>query len=144
MLSNAIVSATIPAADFKRARNYYEQKLGFKVVAEDPSPGVMYQGGQGSWFYLYYQKNFSKCDHTALSFIVDNVEKEVNELKNKGVTFEEYDIPEMHLKTTNGIASFAGMKVAWFKDTESNIIAISELSKGMLNNFKKQAVAATT
>ena len=129
MLPNAIVSATIPAADFKRARNFYEQKLGFKVVAEDPSPGVMYQASQGSLFYLYYQKNFAKCDHTALSFIVDNVESEVNDLRNKGIKFEEYDIPEMKIKTVNGIASFAGMKAAWFKDTESNIIAISELLK---------------
>jgi catechol 2,3-dioxygenase-like lactoylglutathione lyase family enzyme len=138
MLLNGLVSATIPAADFKRARQFYEQKLGFKPIAEDPSPGIMYRTNQGSLFYLYYQKNFAKCDHTALSFIVDNVESEVKELKTKGIKFEEYDIPEMDIKTVNGIASFAGLKGAWFKDTETNIIAISELSKSTTAKIKKQ------
>lgn len=142
MLGDAIVSATIPAVDFKRARNFYEQKLGFKAVAEDPSPGVMYRSGRNSLFYLYYQKNFAKCDHTALSFLVDNIEAEVNDLRKMGIKFEEYNIPEMEIKTANSVASFSGMKVAWFKDTESNIIAIAELSKSAMAKLEKRKAGA--
>ena len=53
---------------------------------------------------------------------VADVEKEVAELKARGVTFEEYDLPG--LKTTNSIATGGGAKSAWFKDSEGNIMAL--------------------
>jgi hypothetical protein len=55
---------------------------------------------------------------------VDDVVTEVAELKSRGVVFEEYDMPG--IKTVNGIASGGGAKTAWFKDTEGNILAISQ------------------
>ncbi len=55
---------------------------------------------------------------------VDDVEAEVAALRARGVVFEEYDMPG--LKTKNGIASAGGAKTAWFKDTEGNILAISQ------------------
>jgi len=55
---------------------------------------------------------------------VDDVEREVVELKRRGVKFEEYDMPEM--KTVNGIAIAGGAKAAWFKDTEGNTMALIE------------------
>ena len=45
-------------------------------------------------------------------------------LKDKGVVFEEYDVP--NLKTVDGIATLGTVKGAWFKDTEGNIIALSQ------------------
>jgi hypothetical protein len=55
-------------------------------------------------------------------FQVDDVEREVAELKARGVTFEEYNMPG--LKTKDGIATAGGAKTAWFKDTEGNILAV--------------------
>jgi hypothetical protein len=55
---------------------------------------------------------------------VDDVEAEVAALKAQGVVFEEYDMPG--IKTENGIATGGGAKTAWFKDTEGNILAISQ------------------
>jgi len=55
---------------------------------------------------------------------VENVESEVAELKARGVVFEEYDLPG--LQTKNGIATGGGAKTAWFKDTEGNILAVSQ------------------
>ncbi len=46
------------------------------------------------------------------------------QLKAKGVVFEEYDMPG--LKTVNSIATGGGAKTAWFKDTEGNILAVSQ------------------
>ncbi|MGH2654353.1 MAG: VOC family protein [Actinomycetota bacterium] len=48
------------------------------------------------------------------------------ELRAKGVTFEEYDMPG--LKTVNGIAELGGEKGAWFKDPEGNILSVSQTS----------------
>lgn len=138
MLSNAMVIPTIPTKDFNRSRQFYEQILGFSVVAEDHSPGIMYQSGEGTMLYLFYQANFSPCDHTVASFIVDNIESEVQELKSKGLQFQEYSIPSMKIKTVNSIASYANMKAAWFKDPENNILAIVELSPSIKNALHKQ------
>jgi hypothetical protein len=55
---------------------------------------------------------------------VDDVEAEVAELKARGVVFEEYDLPGM--KMVNSIATGGGAKTAWFKDTEGNILAVSQ------------------
>jgi hypothetical protein len=43
------------------------------------------------------------------------------------VTFEEYDLPEIGLKTADGIAEFEGNKAAWFKDSEGNIVNIAAM-----------------
>ena len=53
---------------------------------------------------------------------MENIEREVAELKAKGVKFEDYDMPGM--KTKDGIATAGGAKAAWFKDTEGNTLAL--------------------
>ena len=53
-----------------------------------------------------------------------DVEAEVAELKARGVVFEEYDMPGVQMK--NSIATGGGAKTAWFKDTEGNILAVSQ------------------
>src|SRR5512142_2798643 len=98
MLSKGTVYATLPAVDLKRARKFYEETLGLKVAWEDPSPGIAFQTGNKSMIYLY-QRSMTKADHTAAAFDVEDVEAQVKELKAKGVKFEEYDMPNMKLKT---------------------------------------------
>ena len=127
MLINSAAAATLPAVDIKRAKKFYEEKLGLKVVKEDPSPGFMVQCGRGTAIYLY-QRGATRADHTVVSFEVDDIESEVNELKKRGVEFEEYDIPDMGIKTVNSIATMDGEKAAWFKDTEGNILALGQWS----------------
>jgi catechol 2,3-dioxygenase-like lactoylglutathione lyase family enzyme len=126
MLSNAVVHATLPATDLKRARKFYEEKLGLKFVKEDPSPAITLEAGKGTLIYVY-QRGATKADHTVANFIVDNVEAEVKALKAKGVKFEDYDIPSMGIKTVNSIAVMKDFKGAWFKDTEGNILGISNM-----------------
>jgi catechol 2,3-dioxygenase-like lactoylglutathione lyase family enzyme len=121
MISNAKAVPVLPVVDISRARKFYEGKLGLTVHETDPSPGVKYKCGGGTMLYIY-QRAATKADHTVMSFDVENVEKEVKELKEKGIVFEEYDMPG--LKTVNGIATMGDMKVAWFKDTEGNILAV--------------------
>ena len=56
--------------------------------------------------------------------VVKDVAAEVAELKARGVVFEEYDMPG--IKMENSIASAGGAKTAWFKDSEGNILAVSQ------------------
>ena len=126
MLSDKMVTATLPAVDLKRAKKFYQEKLGLKLVMEDPSPGAMFAAGQGTTIYLY-QRGATKADHTVASFKVDNVEAEVKELKGKGIKFEEYNLTDMGIKTVNGIATMGNWKSAWFKDTEGNILDLVQM-----------------
>jgi catechol 2,3-dioxygenase-like lactoylglutathione lyase family enzyme len=126
MLNKFKVTPTLPAVDLKRAREFYVGKLGLKVVKEDPSPAITLEAGKGTMLYIY-QRGATKADHTVAEFTVDDVESEVKELKTKGVKFEEYDMPSMGIKTVNGVATMDGVKAAWFKDTEGNILGISSM-----------------
>ena len=124
MLTNAKVHPTLPVVDLVRAKRFYEGTLGLKVIQEDPSPGAILKAGEGTQLYIY-QRAATKADHTAASFEVQDVEATVKELKTKGVIFENIDTPDF--KTVDGIATMGEKKVAWFKDTEGNTLAVTNM-----------------
>ncbi|HEY7281164.1 MAG TPA: VOC family protein [Actinomycetota bacterium] len=116
-------SATLPVADLNRAKGFYEGTLGLSSVMEDPG-GILYSAGSAHVFV--YPSEFAGSNRaTAATFVVADTEAAVEELRGKGVVFEEYDQPG--LKTENGIAEVGGVKGAWFKDTEGNILALTEM-----------------
>lgn len=123
MLSDLEVHATIPAADLERARRFYADKLGFQTATETPG-GLVYRC-KGSWFLVYPSGGAGTAQHTVAGWSTDHLEREVSDLRAKGVVFEEYDLPG--LKTVNGIASMGSNKAAWFKDSEGNILGIVQL-----------------
>src|SRR6266446_4206047 len=113
--------AYIPVKDLKRAREFYEQKLGFKPK-EETGGGVVYEFAGGTGCFMYPTPNAGTSKASQAFWQVGDVEKEVAELKARGVKFEEYDMPG--LKTVNGIAAAGGAKSAWFKDVDGNILAL--------------------
>jgi catechol 2,3-dioxygenase-like lactoylglutathione lyase family enzyme len=114
--------ATIPAKDLEGTRKFYENVLGLEMVREDPA-GISYRTGD-SVLFLYPTEFAGTAQHTLGGFSVSDIEAAVAELRAKGVTFEEYDMPG--LKTVNGIAELGGEKGAWFKDPEGNILSVSQ------------------
>ena len=121
MLKNAPVVPYIPASNVARARTFYEEKVGL-VPREEVAGGVVYECGDRSWIFLYHSGGAGTSKASQAFWQVKDVEAEVAELKARGVTFEEYNLPG--LKTVNGIATAGNSKAAWFKDTEGNIMAI--------------------
>jgi predicted enzyme related to lactoylglutathione lyase len=126
MLANAAVGATIPVVDMGRAKKFYGDTLGLKLVREDPGPGAMYEAGKGTGLYLY-QREASKADHTLAGFTVSDVVSVVKDLKAKGVAVQDLDIPSMGIKTVDGVANIGEGKGAWFKDSEGNILAVMDM-----------------
>lgn len=85
--------------------------------------GVMYESGKGSRFFAYTSAGAGTNKASTAYWEVADIEAEVAEPKKRGV-FEEYDNPGY--ATVNGIATGNGMKSAWFKDTEGNILALAQ------------------
>ena len=123
MLKSSPIVPYIPVADLERARKFYEEKVGL-TPKEVYAGGVIYECGGGTWVFMYPSQGAGTSKASTAFWAVEDVEKEVAELKSRGVVFEEYDMPG--IKTENGIATGGGAKTAWFKDSEGNIMAISQ------------------
>ena len=121
MLQNAPMYSYIPAKDVARARKFYEEKLGIKPKQETAG-GVVYEFGNGTACFLYPTPNAGTSQASQAFWQVDDIEREVAELKTRGVKFEEYDMPDM--KGENSIYTGGGARAAWFKDSEGNILAV--------------------
>jgi catechol 2,3-dioxygenase-like lactoylglutathione lyase family enzyme len=116
-------NASLPAKDIDGTRRFYEDVLGLEVVREDPG-GISYRTGD-SILLLYPTEFAGTAQHTLGGFLVKDMESAVADLRSKGVTFEEYDMPG--LKTEDGIATLGQDKVAWFKDPEGNILSLAQV-----------------
>jgi hypothetical protein len=58
--------------------------------------------------------------------MVGDVAAQVSALRTRGLSFEEYDYP--NLKTVDGVADLGYAKAAWFKDSEGNLLGIAQLA----------------
>jgi catechol 2,3-dioxygenase-like lactoylglutathione lyase family enzyme len=135
MLDRASAQATIAVSDLDRAKRFYGETLGLPVK-DERADGVTYQAAD-TWFLVYPSQFAGTAQSTCMTFEVDgDVETAVKDLRDRGVTFEEYDLPG--LKTVNGIADIegnypskgTGEKGAWFRDSEGNMLGIGEPTGG--------------
>ena len=121
MLQKFPLIAYIPARDVARARRFYEDKLGFKPKQE-ASDGVVYEFAGGTSCFLYATPNAGTSQASQAFWQVEDIDKEIAEMKARGVVFEDYDMPGE--RSPSGAITAGGAKAAWFKDTEGNIMAI--------------------
>ena len=121
MLADKDAVATVAVKDLKAAKKFYGDILGLKPTPV-PEPEVLnYKSGNST--VLVYKSQFAGSNKaTSITWIVDDVEGTVKDLKAKGVAFEHYDFPGM---TRKGDVHIAGKsKAAWFKDPDGNILAV--------------------
>ena len=121
MLQQHPMYAYLPAADMARARRFYEVTLGLKPGAELQG-GVTYTFGGGTGAFLYPTPNAGTSKASQAFWQVDDIEREVADMKHRGVVFEHYDVPGE--KSPSGVITAGGAKAIWFKDTEGNILAL--------------------
>ena len=122
MLQKSPLYAYLPARDLDRVRRFYEGTLGFAPKAL-VNGGVTYEFAGGTAAFLYPTSNAGTSKASQAFWSVEDVDREIAELKARGVTFERYDgMPGE--RSAEGAISAGGAKAAWFKDTEGNILAI--------------------
>ncbi|MER8763226.1 VOC family protein [Mesorhizobium sp. M0968] len=120
MLANSNATANLAVKDLAKARAFYEGVLGLKEVHNEGGELIVYKSGDTS--INVYRSNFAGTNKaTAVTWTVgDELGKIVEALKSKGVTFEHYDMPGLTLEGDIHVGH--GMKVAWFRDPDCNIL----------------------
>ncbi|MDT0478915.1 MULTISPECIES: VOC family protein [Streptomyces] len=131
ILARGRVATRLPAQDLDRARRFYAEQLGLEPVDERPG-GLLYRCG-GTDFALFRSAGASPGTFTQMGWEVDDIEAVVSQLRQRGVVFEEVDLPGF--RTENGIADIdgnypsknaRGERAAWFRDSEGNLLGIGE------------------
>jgi catechol 2,3-dioxygenase-like lactoylglutathione lyase family enzyme len=131
VLDTARVAARLPAQNLERARAFYAEKLGLEP-REERDGGLLYEAASGE-FALFESAGGAPGTFTQMAWEVDDIKGTMAELRARGVVFEEVDLPG--LRTVNGIAEIAGQYpskgrgelAAWFRDSEGNMLGISQL-----------------
>ena len=124
MIGKADATPMIAVRDLDRARKFYEDTLGLKT--KDQMGGELLTMRSGDTTINVYRSEFAGTNKaTALTFGVDDIDKEVSELKDKGVFFEHYDVPGLEQRGDLHVGD-KGFKTAWFKDPDGNILSLVE------------------
>ena len=131
MMQNALIATRLPAQDLERARAFYAEKLGLEPVEERPG-GLRYRCANGE-FAVFESAGASPGSFTQMGWEVDDIEATVAALRERGVRFEEVDLPG--LRTVDGIAEVSGNypskggkgeRAACFRDSEGNMLGIGQ------------------
>jgi predicted enzyme related to lactoylglutathione lyase len=110
--------------DIQKAKDFYGETLGVKVSVLDEEMGLLSLDlGEGPDTLVYQKPDFEPATYTILNFPVDDVDRAVEELSERGVTFERYDGFDQDEK---GIARGPGPQIAWFKDPAGNILSVHQ------------------
>lgn len=131
LLATGAVATRLPAQDLDRARRFYSEKLGLEPAEERPG-GLRYLCCS-SEFVLFQSSGAPSGTHTQMGWDVEDLDAVVGKLRDRGVTFEEYDLPGM--TKVDGIVEVegnypskggVGERAVWFRDSEGNLIGIGQ------------------
>jgi catechol 2,3-dioxygenase-like lactoylglutathione lyase family enzyme len=121
MFANTRAFSGFSVEDVERAREFYGGVLGMSVSEQNGMLELHIQGGGD--ILVYPKEGHVPAEYTILNFPVDDLDAAVDELSERGVTFERYPGFEQDEK---GIMRGEGPPIAWFKDPDGNILSVLE------------------
>jgi catechol 2,3-dioxygenase-like lactoylglutathione lyase family enzyme len=119
MLADSLAVTTVAVTDIDRARQFYQEQVGLRLLDETPV-AIRFGAGKGS--QLSVRRGQPNMGQTVAHFEVDDIEAVVRDLTSRGVTFEEYEAP----KTVDFIAQIGPARGAWFKDPDGNVFGVRQ------------------
>jgi catechol 2,3-dioxygenase-like lactoylglutathione lyase family enzyme len=126
-LTESAVAVMLPTGDAARAKEFYEGRLGLPFDGTNDTTGEsMYRLAGGSYLVVRVLPDAKPSPNTAMSFEVGDIAAEIADLKSRGVTFEDYDLPGM--KTVDHVFDDGAMKAAWFLDPDGNVLCLHQFS----------------
>lgn len=105
--------------DVAKAKKFYGQTLGMRVAEDDGMLWLHVENGTS--VLLYPKRDHTPASFTVLNFPVDDIDRAVDELTERGVRFERYDKFETDEK---GIMRGNGPQIAWFTDPAGNVLSV--------------------
>ncbi len=119
MLKDSKAFSGFAAPDIEKAKAFYGEALGLDVSEENGMLNLHLAGGRD--VLIYPKPDHAPANYTILNFPVTDVEKAVDELVARGVTFERYEGMEADER---GIFRGGGPLIAWFTDPAGNILSV--------------------
>lgn len=119
---NTKAFSSFSVKDLDEAKRFYDQMLGLPVSESDE--GLILQTKGGINVFIYPKPDHTPASFTVLNFVVDDVDRAVDELTKLGIRFQIYDKGE--LKTDDRGVFQGKPKIAWFKDPAGNFLSILE------------------
>ncbi|MGA7524909.1 MAG: VOC family protein [Acidobacteriaceae bacterium] len=126
-LSGYNIIGFVTIVDVNRAKSFYGETLGLRLVSEEP-PFALVFDANGIMLRLGMGKELPPASGTVLGWQVSQIDAVVRDLESAGVRFERYDFLK---QDSSGIwTSPTGARVAWFKDPDGNTLSVSEHPEG--------------
>jgi catechol 2,3-dioxygenase-like lactoylglutathione lyase family enzyme len=126
-LSRYNIIGFVTIVDVARAKSFYGDTLGLRLVSEEP-PFALVFDANGIMLRLGMGKEVPPASGTVLGWQVADITNVVQDLMASGVGFERYDFLQ---QDDSGIwTSPTGARVAWFKDPDGNLLSVSEHPEG--------------
>jgi catechol 2,3-dioxygenase-like lactoylglutathione lyase family enzyme len=126
MLKDKAATPIVAVSDLDRAREFYERALGLTLVGDDMDGVLSFRTGNGR-LTVYRSENVRPGTGNAVAWSAgDEVESIAAELRDRGVTLEEY--PELGLTVDHGVHVGDGdFRAIWFKDPDGNILHVNSM-----------------
>jgi predicted enzyme related to lactoylglutathione lyase len=129
MLKDSKAFSGFSTNDIPAAKQFYVEILGLEVDQEpDPMKMLTLHLGTGGAVIIYPKDDHEPATFTVLNFPVANIDSAVDELKGKGVSFEQYEGMTDEKGIARGLSINRGPDIAWFKDPAGNILSVLQRS----------------
>lgn len=127
MFKGALAFSGFSVDDLSKAKEFYGETLGLEVEEDKMGLQIKIKGGHP--IFVYPKENHTPATYTILNFVVEDIDKAVEELESKGVSFEKYEGFHQDEKgIARGISANMGPDIAWFKDPAGNILSVLQES----------------
>ena len=122
MLADKKLKAFVPTTDPQKAKHFYKDLLGLKLLSEDKY--ALEFDANGTLLRVTTVRELKPHPFTVLGWKVTDISSVIKDLNKKGIFFERYDFLQ---QDDLGIwEAPGGTKVAWFKDADGNILSLDE------------------
>ena len=122
MLRHEKLVAFVAARNLDRARTFYRDTLGLRLVSEDRFALVF--DAAGTMLRVAAVQEMTTAKHTVLGWQVKDIASTVKTLRGAGISFERY--AGMQQDEAGIWNSPSGARVAWFRDPDGNTLSISQ------------------
>ena len=126
MLNEYDIIAFIGTTNAERSNAFYTGVLSLRLI-EDAQFATVYEA-HGTMLRVFKLGELTPARYTVLGWKVPDIASAVDQLVNRGVSFER--VPGMEQDARGVWTSPDGHQVAWFKDPDGNTLSLTQFKAG--------------